>query len=170
MSIHAFGAMYGGVHDVSPLFLELGVACSGWKASAPPRATESPHNGEAPFIEAALRAVKTGDIVFIKSFSPGAGLRIKGVGIVTDSRPHAVDTEAGYPVEELWPGEKSLGIGVKVRWNWPDVRDGSVHWKMPPLNDRGIHVRTGTVYEEYGPQIAEQVIALLLDPSLRQQP
>lgn len=163
MSIHGFGAIYGGVNDVSSYFLQLGVACSGWQPSSPPTADDSPHDGAAPFIEAALRAIKTGDIVFIKSSSPGAGLRIKGVGIVTDARPHAVDVAAGYPVD--------LGTGVKVLWTWPDgVRDGSVHWKLAPPNDRGSHVRTGTVYEEFGPEIAKQVIELLLDPTLRQQP
>lgn len=108
MSIHGFGATYGGVNDVSSYFLELGVACSGWKQSSPPTADDSPPNGDAPFIEAALRAIKTGDIVFIKSFSPREGLRIKGVGIVTDARPHAVNTAAGYPAD--------LGTGVKVLW------------------------------------------------------
>ncbi len=170
MSIHGFGATYGGANDVSSLFLQLGVACSGWRASSQPTAVDSPHDGDAPFIEAAIRAMKTGDIVFIKSFSPGAGLRIKGVGIVTDARPHEIDVAAGYPVDRLWPARTSLGTGVKVLWTWPDVHDGSVHWKLAPQNDRGDHVRTGTVYEEFGPEIAKQVIELLLNPTLRQQP
>lgn len=168
MSIHGFGAMYGGV-DVSSSFLEFGVACSGWQPSSPPTKDHSPHDGDAPFIEAALRAIKTGDIVFIKSSSPREGLRIKGVGIVTDARPHAVDIAAGYRVDRLWSNWTSLGTGVKVRWTWPDVHDGS-HWKLAPQSDRGSHVRTGTVYEEFGPEIAKQVIELLLNPTLRQQP
>ena len=168
MSIYGFGASYGGTHDVAPYFLQLGVACSGWELSTAPTATTAPHDGEAPFIEATLRSVRVGDIAFIKSFSPGAGLRIKGVGLVTDSRPHEIDVAAGYPVGQIWPGETRLGTGVKVRWTWPDVQDGSVFWHLPQLTDRGTNMRTGTIYEEHGPEVAAIVMELLLDPAKRQ--
>lgn len=168
MSIYGFGASYGGTTDVTSFFLQLGVACSGWKPSAPPTATTSPHDGDATFIEATLRGVQVGDIAFIKSFSPGGGLRIKGVGLVTDSRPHEVDTRAGYPVEQIWPGEARLGSGVKVRWIWPDVQDGTVYWHLPQLTDRGTNMRTGTIYQEHGHEVADVVMDLLLDPKLRQ--
>jgi hypothetical protein len=166
MSIHAFGAIYDGV-DVSTTFLKLGVACSGWRPSSPPTALASPADGQAPYIEAALRGIKTGDIAIIKSQSPGNGLRIKGVGIVTDARPHEITTQAGYAIGQLHPGWASLGVGVKVRWTWPDVPDGSF-WKMGNVSDGGGNMRTGTVYEEFGPSVAERVIALLLDPAVRQ--
>jgi hypothetical protein len=167
MTIHAFGAVYDGV-DVSTTFLNLGVACSGWGPSSPPTASTSPADGQAPFVEAALRGIKTGDIAIIKSQSPSNGLRIKGVGIVTDARLHDVSVGAGYAVDQLHPGWSSLGIGVKVRWNWPDLLDGSVFWKMGTVLDGGGNMRTGTVYEEFGPTVAQRVIELLLDPSIRQ--
>lgn len=167
MSIHAFGATYDGI-DISTTFLDLGVACSGWRPSSPPSATTWPTDGEAPFVEAALRAIKTGSIAIIKSQSPGNGLRIKGVGIVTDSRPHEITSAAGYQLHRLHPDWTTLGVGVKVRWTWPDVRDGSVFWRMGTVSDGGGNMRTGTVYEEFGPTVAQQVIELLLDPSLRQ--
>lgn len=169
MSIYGFGASYGGTEDVTSYFLQLGVACSGWQPSTPPDANASPHDGEAPFIEATLRSVRAGDIAFIKSFSPGAGLRIKGVGLVTDSRPHEIDIGNHYPIGQIWPGETRLGTGVKVRWTWPNVQDGSVYWHLPQLTDRGTNMRTGTIYEEHGPEVAAVVIDLLLDPTLRQR-
>lgn len=169
MSIYGFGASYGGVEDVTSYFLQLGVACSGWDPSTAPSASASPHDGDAPFIEATLRSIRVGDIAFIKSFSPGAGLRIKGVGLVNDSRPHEIDTGAGYPVDQIWPTETRLGTGVKVRWTWPDVQDGSIYWHLPQLTDRGTNMRTGTIYEEYGPQVAAVVMELLLNPTLRQR-
>lgn len=168
MSIYGFGASYGGTEDVTSYFLQQGVACSGWKPSAAPSATASPHDGEAPFIEATLRSVRVGDLAFIKSFSPGAGLRIKGVGLVTDSRPHEIDVPAGYPVDQIWPGEIRLGTGVKVRWTWPDLRNGSVFWHLPQVNDRGTNMRTGTIYEEHGPEVAALLMELLLNPHARQ--
>jgi hypothetical protein len=167
MTIYAFGAVYDGV-DVSTTFLNLGVACSGWRPSSPPTAATSPADGQAPFVEAALRGIKTGDIAIIKSQSPSNGLRIKGVGIVTDARLHDVSVNAGYAVDQLHPGWSSLGIGVKVRWTWPHLLDGSVFWKMGTVLDGGGNMRTGTVYEEFGPTVAKRVIELLLDPSIRQ--
>jgi len=169
MSIFGFGASYGGVTDVTSYFLQLGVACSGWEPSTPPNAAASLHDGEAPFIEATLRSIRIGDIAFIKSFSPGAGLRIKGVGLVTDARPHEIDTAALYPIDKIWPSETRLGTGVKVRWTWPDVHDGSVFWLLPQLTDRGTNMRTGTIYEEHGPDVAAILMDLMLDPTMRQR-
>lgn len=168
MSIYGFGAKYDGTEDVTSYFLQLGVACSGWEPSTAPTATASPHDGDAPFIEATLRGIRVGDIAFIKSFSPASGLRIKGVGLVIDSRPHEVDTDAGYPVDKIWPNEKRLGTGVKVRWTWPSMQDGSVYWDVPKLTDRGTNMRTGTIYEEHGPEVSAIVMELLLNPTLRQ--
>lgn len=169
MSIFGFGASYGGTEDVTSYFLNLGVACSGWQPSTSPSASASPYDGEAPFIEATLRSVQIGDIAFIKSFSPGAGLRIKGVGLVTDARLHEIDNAAGYPISSIWPGQTRLGTGVKVRWTWPDVQDGTLFWHLPQLSDRGTNMRTGTIYEERGPEVASVVLDLLLDPQKRQR-
>jgi hypothetical protein len=57
---------------------------------------------------------------------------------------------------------------VKVRWTWPDLHDGSVFWKMGTVSDGGGNMRTGTVYEEFGPTVAQRAIELLLNPSIRQ--
>jgi hypothetical protein len=51
---------------------------------------------------------------------------------------------------------------VKVRWTWPNVQDGSVYWHLPRLADRGTNKRTGTIYEEHGPEAAAVVMNLLL--------
>jgi hypothetical protein len=116
-----------------------------------------------------LRSVRAGDIALIKSFSPGAGLRIKGASLVTDPRPHEIDLGNHYPIGQIWPGETRLGTGVKVRWTRPNVQDGSVYCHLPQLGDCGTNMRTGTVYEEHGPEVAAIVMDLLLDQTLRQR-
>lgn len=167
MSVFAFGAMYGGTEDVTSAFLQLGVACIGWEPSNPPTAIASPHDGDAPFPEGVLHSVKAGDLALIKSFSPSNGLRIKAVGIITDPRPHRIDEDAHYPVSALTPGRSDLGYGVKVRWVWPDVQDGTVFWSLT-TGDRGDHGRTGTLYEEFGPEVIAAAIDLLFEPERRQ--
>src|SRR5688500_10365689 len=89
MAIFGVGARYE--EDVTPQFLSSGVACVGWKEE------------DAPPAHAILRLLRTSDLVFIKSFTPSAGLYIKVVGIVTDGRVIQVP---------------QLGVGVRVRWVW----------------------------------------------------
>jgi len=127
MAIFGIGAHYDS--DVSEEFLSRGFACVGWSED------------DAPPAHAILRQLRTGDIMFIKSWNPQTGLTIKGVGVVTEGRVRAVD---------------SLGTGVPVRWVWSgDVRIGKLDDKWP--------VRTVTLYEEQHPQVQARVIALLLD-------
>ena len=68
MAIFGIGAFYD--RDVSGEFLEHGCACVGWaEADAPPA-------------HAILHHLRGGDVIFIKSFTPNAGLTIKAVGLV----------------------------------------------------------------------------------------
>ena len=59
---------------------------------------------DAPVYHALLRRISNGDVIYLKSFTPQAGLTIKAVGIVTDDTVYEP------------PGD--LGSGVKVRWTW----------------------------------------------------
>src|SRR5438552_3239171 len=106
MAVYGIGATYNGTEDHSQEFIDMGVACVGW----PP--------DEAPSIHAQMAAIKKGDIIFIKSFAPTAGLHIKAVGIVTDPQLRRVP--------------RGLGWGVEVRWRMPP--DGRVD--MGKIEDR----------------------------------
>ena len=126
MAIFGVGARYE--EDVTQQFLSEGVACVGWQED------------HAPPAHAILRQLRTGDIVFIKSFTPQAGLYIKAVGIVTEGKVRKVP---------------KLGAGVPVRWVW----DGEV--KVGKLDDKW-PVRSVTIYEEHHPEVQARVIDLLL--------
>ena len=87
-----------------------------------------------------LRQLRTGDIVFIKSFTPSTGLIIKAVGIVTEGK-----------VKEI----NDLGACVQVKWVWQgEERIGKLDDKWP--------VRSVTIYEEHHPIVQLKIIDLLL--------
>lgn len=132
MAIFGVGAHYE--DDVSAQFLSEGVACVGWSEN------------HAPPAHSILRQLRTGDLVFIKSFTPQAGLTIKAVGIVTEGKVRKVpELGSGVPVRWVWQGELVIG---KLVDKWP--------------------VRSVTIYEEHHPDVQARIIDLLLGGKKRQ--
>lgn len=127
MAIYGIGAYYDDSNDVSEDFINQGVACVGWSIT------------EAPSLHEILKALKVGDIIYIKSAPIGQGLRVKGVGIIIDN------TLTAYP---------GLGKGVRVNWRWTG------HQVLNEIPDKN-NVRNNTLYEEYSKHIQSQIIALL---------
>ena len=128
MAIFGIGAQYSGKFNMSEQFFEKSCACVGWPEA------------EAPPAHEILRHVRTGDIVFIKSFTPQRGLTIKGVGIVTEGN-----------VKNF----SRLGMGVSVKWLWKGQEKVGLlkdHWP----------VRTVTIYEEFNPTVQKRVLNLLM--------
>ena len=127
MAIFGIGAIYE--KDVSNEFLKENIACVGWKEN------------NAPPAHSILRHLKTGDIIFIKSFAPHVGLTIKAVGIV---------------MEDKVQKHNNLGSCVRVRWVWKgEERIGKINDKWP--------VRSVTIYEEHNPKVQRKVLELLLN-------
>ena len=72
--IFGLGSQYSARYDKFPEFKKKRCACLGWsRAKAPP-------------LHAILKHFRTGEIVFIKSFTPNMVLTIKAVGVVTEGR------------------------------------------------------------------------------------
>ena len=135
MAVYGIGAMYGGTEDKSEDFIKNGIACIGWQpADAPPAHSQ-------------MASVKAGDVFFIKSFAPTAGLHIKAVGIVTDATFRKI-TDA-------------LGWGVSVRW----VPMPSGRIVVGPVEDHSDYMRRGTLYEEFNPAVIKQVLDVLVEPA-----
>jgi hypothetical protein len=132
MAVYGIGATYEGTVDQSGNFISYGVSCVGWK----------PHN--APAAHAQMSSVKMGDVFFIKSYAPTAGLHIKAVGIVTDATFRKITD--------------TLGWGVSVRW--VPVADGRI--AVGPVEDHSDYLRRGTLYEEFNPEIIKLVLDVLV--------
>jgi len=132
MAVYGIGAMYGGTNDQTDDFIKMGVACVGWSPT------------EAPALHAQMASVKAGDVFFIKSYAPNAGLHIKAVGIVTDASFRKITD--------------TLGWGVSVRW--VHMPEGRI--VIGPVEDRADYMRRGTLYEEFNPTIIKQVLDVLV--------
>lgn len=135
MSVFGMGAMYGGNENQLEKFLSLGVACVGYSIE------------EAPSIHAQMKSLKFGDIIFIKSYAPTAGLHIKAVGIVTNPNFRQITEQVGWGVNVRWKSlpEKTIDLGK--------------------IEDHADFMRRGSLYEEFNPSVIQQVIDLLLPPS-----
>ena len=129
MAIFGIGAYYEGTTDMTEEFVQNGRACIGW--------------GEdyAPTLHQMMRQVRVGDLIYIKSFTPRAGLTIKAVGIV-------ISTEIEGPEIEL--GE----ICIEVDWAWQGYHP------VGRVNDK-YNVRSITLYEEFNPEIQNLIIDAL---------
>ena len=55
-----------------------------------------------------FRSIRTEDVIFIKDFSPQAGLTIKAAGIALSSYPAEINSEVCIPVEWVWRGKKLI--------------------------------------------------------------
>ena len=71
MAIYGIGANFNKT-DVSQYFINNNVAGIGWGIK------------DAPDLHQFIKSLKVGDIIYIKSYSPSAGLIIKAIGIVKD--------------------------------------------------------------------------------------
>lgn len=128
MAIYGIDACHDG-HDSTGKFLERNIACIGWSEE------------EAPALHDILRGVKVGDILYIKSFDPASGLKIKGVGLVVDDTPQDFGGE--------------LGSGIRVKWICsPDHELGKVRDKYSPYGN--------AIYEEMNPRVRRLVAILLI--------
>jgi hypothetical protein len=126
MAIFGIGAHYE--TDMSEDFIKQGLACIGWKEK------------DAPPAHAIFRQLRTGDLIFIKSFVPQVGLSIKAVGIVMEAKIQS---------------DNNLGTCVPVRWVWTGEE------RIEKLDDKW-PVRSVTIYEEHHPTVQSKVINLLL--------
>jgi hypothetical protein len=134
MAVYGIGAMYGGTDDKSEEFVRNGVACIGWEPD------------DAKAAHAQMKGIKAGDIIFIKSYAPNAGLHIKAVGVVTNAMFRKVTAALGY--------------GVDVRW--VPMPDGRI--VLGPVEDHSDYMRRGSLYEEFNPDVIRLVLDVLVPP------
>ena len=125
MAIYGIGATYD--YDVADEFISNEVACVGWDIN------------DAPALHEILKLLKNGDIVYIKSAPIGKGLRVKGVGVVTDNQMRNIP---------------NLGTGIGVKWIWQG------HENLGNINDK-YNVRNNTLYEEFNKDVQKKILDLL---------
>ena len=95
---------------------------------------------ETPTLHRIMAHIKIGDIIYIKIYPANKGLSIKAIGIVTDDKVSRIEDsgEACLEVRWIWKGDEYIGR----------------------IDDKYV-VRTGTLYEEYNPDVQKKIIDLL---------
>lgn len=122
MAIYGIGAYQA--RDVHQEFLDNGLIFVGWGPA------------DAPELVQYIRALRVGDIVYIKSHSPRSpSLVIKGIGIVADAD---VITHNG-------------NMGRRV--SWLDRQE----FRIPKPTEKN-NVRNNTIYEEFHPAVQSEIL------------
>lgn len=132
MAIYGIGAHYGGTDDKSGDFIKDGVAGIGWNHS------------DAPELHQFLAALKVGDIIYIKSFSPSSPfIFIRAIGFVSDDEILDMKSSKGL-----------VEIGRNVVWKIAE------EFKLPKPSEKN-NVRLNSLYEEFHPSIQAEIIKRL---------
>ncbi len=135
MAVWGIGAFYSNSEptDKTGAFLENSCACIGW------------NKDNAPSLHFMFDTIKSGDIIYIKSFVPKTKqLHIKAAGIVNDT------TKKSY---------NNLGTGVSVIWK-KDFQPFSL-----TINDAMYknNVFNNTLYEEYDTAVINKIIKTFIN-------
>ena len=129
MAVFAFGANYDGV-DVYNDFIKNNCVGIGWSYND----NTSGHN--------MIRAMKAGDIVYIKSCNLGSDITVRAIGVITDFDCKVV------------PGVASIARNVK----WLEKKSFII--PNPKKTDKN-NVRSNAVYEEFNLDVIQQIIGRL---------
>ena len=116
--------------DLSEQFLDRGIAGVGWRREG------------YPSVHPLLTRMQVGDVIYIKSYPPGEGLIVKGVGFLRTSVTFA--------------DEKLGGTFRRVAWFWRGYEHISV------IGERHNARRLDALYEELDPEVHLRVLALLV--------
>lgn len=103
----------------------------------------------------ALSHLKAGDILYLKSNSPGSRvIRVKGIGIVMKSVIQCIkDKECGdTKISDC------NGIFVKVKW----VHQEEFRICVPDNEGKLTNVRAATFYEEYLPFVQDEILSKIV--------
>jgi len=132
VAIFGVGAYYE--HDVSARFIADNVVGVGWK------------DQDAPELHRFMRSLKVGDIVYIKSYPPGAAdIFVKAIGLVRDDIVrNAKDTN------------NLVEVGRNVEWV------ALKEFRIPRPSEKN-NVRSNTMYEEYHPEVQRVIMQRLID-------
>jgi hypothetical protein len=122
MAVYGVGAYYD--QDVSGEFIQRNLVGVGWDEN------------DAPELQEYFRALKVGDIIYIKAAFGGNDITVKAIGIIRDYEILSNDL---------------VTTGRNVKWL---SRDRFVIPKPIEKNN----VRSNTVYEEFHPLVLERII------------
>lgn len=110
---------------------------------------------EAKDLYDAVAALKSGDIIYLKSNAPGSrDIRVKGIGVVKHSFIHSLIETKEIGIEQLASGGV---LQIPVKWIIKD----EFHIHIQKNEGRLTNVRSATFYEEYLPFVQKEILSKL---------
>ena len=138
MAIFGVGSNWEG-DELKQNFFEKELFTVGWSIS------------EGEDLYNAVSSLKVGDIIYIKANSPGSrNLRVKGIGIVTDSLFQTLIIQN----KEVNKIKDYSGLSINVKW----LVQKEFQIKIPVNAGRLTNVRAATYYEEFLPFVQKEII------------
>jgi hypothetical protein len=95
---------------------------------------------DAPDLHQFICSLKVGDIIYIKAFPPGSELIVKAIGIIINEEIHS---------------RPPVSCGRNVRWLFTTP----FTLQIPRQKN---NVRANTLYEEYHPQIQNEILRRII--------
>lgn len=107
---------------------------------------------EAEDLYTLIASIKVGDIIYLKSNRPGSlNIRIKGIGLVTDSLMQKLFKE------KIDLSNRRANFELPIHWIYKDEFTVSI----TPNTGKLTNIRAATLYEEYLPFIQTEVLKIL---------
>lgn len=108
-------------------------------------------------IYSSVSSLKVGDILYIKSASPGSRkIRVKGVGIVVKNFMNCINEDQyGGGSFASWES-----LFLKVKW----IHREEFFINIPVTEGKLTNFRASTIYEEFLPFVQEKILEKILDP------
>lgn len=143
MAIYGAGSNWDG-DEMKDVFFEKEQFILGW------------NDEHAKDLYEAITTLKTGDIIYLKSNSPGSRkIRVKGIGVVTKCFIQNI-TEGEYANQSVKDWDS---LFVKVKW----IQKEEFHIVIPKDEGKLTNVRAASFYEEYLPFVQERILTTLFN-------
>ncbi|QNH61001.1 hypothetical protein [Hymenobacter sediminicola] len=141
MAIFGAGSTWYGSDEKKDYFFEKGIYEIGWDYP------------DAKDLYDAFSLLKAGDIIYLKSSSPGSrDIRVKGVGIVTTSFLHSLFL--GSNPSKLDIESEEITVRMQVKW----IIKNDFYISIPMSEGKMTNVRAATFYEESLPYVQKEII------------
>ena len=141
MAIFGAGSTWDATYEQKDYFFDNGIYEIGWQYS------------DAQDLYDAFSLLKAGDIIYLKSNSPGSrDIKVKGVGVMVTSFIHSLLSG----INGSKPEDKDGSFRVRLQVKW--LIKNEFYISIPASEGKLTNVRAATFYEESLPHVQQAII------------
>jgi hypothetical protein len=141
MAVFGAGSTWYGTDEKKDYFFSNGIYEIGWDYR------------DAKDLYDAFALLKAGDIIYLKSSSPGSrDIKVKGIGVVTTSFLHSLFLGSNASGLDYENGE--ITVRIQVKW----IIKNEFYLSIPANEGKLTNVRAATFYEESLPFVQKEIL------------